>query len=372
MKAYFGLACASACALIFIACAGDSNQVVEPEARGQRGESCRARNDCESGLACISGTCSRNDFDITPEAKQCDRVDCQEDTDCCGDRPIDPPPECADRATLCTPSLPGCVPTSCTSDSECNGGSCGTGSCSTSGSSCTSDTDCMDTCVGSFCSVSGLSCITDGDCFSSGTCVGRSCSCQNPQYDPTNPVCSNPDCTDTCTLRCVEERCVADSSCDQDSDCFARGLTLCDGGRCVACVEDDDCDVEGGETCVDNECVEPCTQNEECPLFHACEGGECVEKGCSSNRECVLAASQTGSGEDARLAQCLPSDEDPDVKVCKVPCENDGACSQFEICDSGFCKFIGCESDEECRSFLGIENEMKSESQPFVSRAVCR
>src|SRR5204862_5076672 len=71
---------------VFSACGGSSEktQKTQPVALGQRGETCQARNDCSAGLACISGVCSKNDFDITVSAKHCDQVDCQGTADCCG------------------------------------------------------------------------------------------------------------------------------------------------------------------------------------------------------------------------------------------------------------------------------------------------
>jgi hypothetical protein len=99
-----------------------------------------------------------------------------------------------------------------------------------------------------------------------------------------------------------------------------------------------------------------------------------VATGCSSDRECVLAASsgQVGGGEDARLSKCLPSDLDPAIFTCKIPCENDGSCgSEFQVCDNGYCRFIGCENDEECRSYLGLAN-LDTDLYPFIPRAVCR
>lgn len=344
-------------------------QKTAPAQKGQRGESCAARNDCEKELACIRGVCSKNDFDIEVSAKQCDRIDCSETADCCGNRPSEAPPKCNDRALICqSSSLDNCVPFGCTDSSECGDGSCGSGSCTNTFTTCEADADCLDTCVSGICSFSFFSCVTDDDC--SGTCQGRSCDCDNPLFDPFDPICSDPDCEDICTLKCEEERCVVDDSCSGDSEC-PFGAPICEAGSCVQCLEDDDCDSGEGETCRKGRCERPCMADEECPLFHSCKDGECVETGCSSDRECVLAA---GEGpEDARLSRCLPSDIDPEISVCKVPCENDGACaSQFQVCDEGFCKFIGCESDDECRGFLGLSNQTVDDFQPFVSKAVCR
>jgi hypothetical protein len=125
---------------------------------------------------------------------------------------------------------------------------------------------------------------------------------------------------------------------------------------------------------VAGECKRPCEFNEECPFFWQCVAGQCVETGCTSDRECVLAAGSANPGgfEDGCLQRCLASDEDPTINTCKIPCENDGACSQFQVCAEGYCKFVGCQEHEECRAYLGVEREMPSDARPFVTQAVCR
>jgi hypothetical protein len=165
---------------------------------------------------------------------------------------------------------------------------------------------------------------------------------------------------------------------------LALGLQICDGGRCVECVKSTDCDQDNDETCEKGVCHKPCKQNEECPLFYECSKGDCVYHGCNDDRECILAAARnvqtvpgegqaaaSNSADDPRLYKCLPNDADPDHKTCKIPCENDGSCGQFQVCDKGYCKFVGCDSDEQCRNYLGISNQMTSDSKPFISTAKC-
>lgn len=359
----------------FSGCNSGGAQTVQPSARGQRGESCQARNDCEPGLACVNFMCVKNEFDISAEAKQCDLIQCQTTEDCCGDRPTEAPARCADRDRICsTPTIPGCLATTCTSNDDCNGGTCATGICSNLAIACTSNADCAETCDTALgeCVVSGLACEDDTSCVGSGTCTGRICSCANPDYDPLNEICSDPDCVNICTLACEEERCVVDTSCESDADCSIL-TPHCKGGRCVECTEDEHCDEANDEACVQNVCRKPCTVNEECPLFYSCDAGECVYRGCTSDRECVLALGGNGAGgDDSRLAKCLPSDADPAINTCKIPCENDAACGKLQICEAGYCKFVGCQTDEECRAYLGIENEQTSPTKPYVNRAVCR
>ena len=372
-------------------CSKDEAQKVQPETRGQRGENCQARNDCEAGLACLNHICAKNEFDIGVEVKQCDRIECQETTDCCGSKPTEAPAKCANRDATCTPTLPGCTTKLCTSDAACGSGTCRPGTCSIGVGECETAADCADTCLpAGTCSRSGTACIVDTDCTyypynTTVTCstANRTCDCTNPDYVPGAAICTDPECEDICLLRCDGERCVQDRSCDVDADCINFGLPMCDKSRCVQCKKDEDCDTEADETCDAGVCHKPCQHNEECPLFNACDEdtGECKYVGCATDRECILAAtggngaespSPTLGGEDPRLLKCLPSAADDKVKECKIPCENDGSCGAQSICDNGFCKFIGCANDEECRAYLGIVNQMPTEARPFVTTAVCR
>jgi hypothetical protein len=388
----------------FAGCSKDA-QKVAPETRGKRGENCLARNDCEAGLACLNGTCAKNEFNIEVTAKVCERIECEADEDCCGDKKTEAPAKCKGRETICNqPSLPGCVATTCIDDSSCMGGGSCRGTCvggTMSGSACLTVADCPptpNTCVlfegltyGS-CSQTGATCGSSGGttyppcAVGSTSCSSKSCKCQNPDYMPSSEICSDPDCEDICILRCSDtKQCVQDTSCKVDTDCAKVGLPTCDGGRCVECTTSKDCDEDNDETCVDGMCNKPCEHNEECGLFHACEDGECKYVGCTSDRECILAAARgtetpntgdvssavSSGGDDPRLYKCLENEGTPKIKTCKIPCENDGSCGQFQVCDSGYCKFVGCENDEDCRVYLGIANQQVSEAKPYLARAQC-
>ena len=375
--------------VVVVGACNDEPEKIVPETRSRRGESCLARNDCADGLACVMGVCSQNDFDIDVSARHCERVECEADVDCCGSKPLQAPARCANRVAVCeTPQVEDCSFTSCTDDGDCGDGTCGSGYCSQTSTLCSADADCeTDTCDTSlgYCSLSYVTCTTDDDCLEN-PCVSRTCDCSNPEYDPTDDICTDSECTDVCVYKCEDRLCVHDTSCESDMDCLGLTADICDSGRCVECLEKSDCDSED-EECVDGSCERPCDADEECPLFHQCQDGECVETGCTSDRECVLAAN-SGSGDwsgDPRRAQCLVTGQDPDVKYCRVPCENDAECidpiydvaqgvigPRFQVCDTdGFCKFIGCTSDAECRAYLGLENQTPTDDRPFVATAVC-
>lgn len=373
-------------------------QKIEPETRGKRGESCLARNDCSSGLACINGMCAKNEFNISVTAKQCTRVECAEIEDCCGSKATEAPAKCEGRNEICDPAnqrFPDCVATICTTANEatvCGQGTCQPGSCTggtSPGTACETAADCpKDTCnlITGFCTVNTIySCTSDLQCpGATASCSTRTCNCVNPVFDPSDPICTDEECEDVCLLRCEDSLCVEDQSCKTDTECLALGLQICDGGRCVECTDKTECDEDADETCEDGFCKKPCKYNEECPLFHECNSqGDCEYSGCHDDRECILAASRgvvvdgegqaavEGGTDDPRLYQCLASDSDPDHKTCKIPCENDGSCGQFQVCDDGYCKFVGCDSDEQCRNYLGIANQVTSDTKPFVAQAKC-
>lgn len=361
----------------FFGCADDV-QKVEPGSKGKRGETCRARNDCAGGLACVSGICTKNDFDIDVSAKHCDVYQCEEDVDCCGDKPLEAPARCADRVSICeTPNILDCPSASlCDDDDECEGGTC-VGFCTYGSATCTSDAECTaNVCSAGYCSYTGTVCTADADCEE--TCSTKQCDCANPEFDPADELCTDPDCIDICTLTCEDRLCRPNTSCETDDECAGLATDICEDGKCVECVADDDCNEDDNEECVDNVCDKPCEVDEECPLFNVCDGGECEYVGCQSDRECVLAANggplRSGGSPDnePRLAECLESDDDPDLKVCKVPCENDVECpSDFDLCVEGFCRFMGCDSDADCRAYLGLEGQELTEETPYFTTTEC-
>lgn len=219
-----------------------------------RGESCRARNDCRSGLRCINDICTLNDFDVAPSTLSCDLIECTADGDCCGD----PPDFCA-----------------------------------------------------------GL----ERDCAAGSTFA-----------------CDEFDASCVCRRSCAENRCIF--TCASDADCGFGGT--CSGGTCVECSTDSDC--FGGRMCRSGSCVSGCTSNSDCPYFHSCTAGECVETGCTTDRECIAIS-------DNPRAICVEAE-------CSAPCESDADCNvggyRFQACERGQCTYIGCETDEECRIFLGV------------------
>jgi hypothetical protein len=238
-----------------------------PSVRGERGESCQARNDCANDLACIMERCTEHDFAFDVQTKQCFRVQCEADADCC--ESFVAPVNC--------PSL----------QVACDGGDAAS------------------------CSLFQAQCV--------------------------------------CRLGCQANLCAVADMCVADTNCFSP--LRCFDGRCAQCMVSTDC-TGTDQQCVAGVCRAACQRNEQCPLFHACQSGECVEVGCQSARECYFATMNP-------LSTCQDGE-------CLTPCENDAECGPLQICETGSCKFVGCETNEECRVLLGLA------SVPGSDRAVCR
>ncbi len=366
-------------------------QEIVPGNAGERNENCQAKNDCKAGLSCISGRCQPTNYDgLEVSGKECIRHQCDEIEDCCGDKPSDPPSKCAGVESICsTPTILDCSSNSyCTDDSDCGSGDCVFQAlaqrCSISDLSCTSDANCYDdTCelynygtggeaytIG-YCTISNETCGEDADCFYNGDSCPEAgyadsgyCDCTNPDYDPSDEICTDEDCEDVCNLTCESNLCVEDDSCEDDDECpsFAP---FCDDGACVECTADDECDEDADEECRSGVCERPCEFDQECPNFSACESGECVYKGCDTNTDCVLLY---GEYNGARLAECVQRNG---IGECRLPCDTDAHCDETSVCDQGFCEYIGCQTDGQCDRLLGLANQEVTEDRPFVTSGQC-
>src|SRR5205807_8596159 len=58
--------------------------------KSQKGEVCETTNDCASSLSCVpragtaaGGICVEGEFKVSPTAKECAVIQCQQSTDCC-------------------------------------------------------------------------------------------------------------------------------------------------------------------------------------------------------------------------------------------------------------------------------------------------
>ena len=95
--------------------------------------------------------------------------------------------------------------------------------------------------------------------------------------------------------------------------------------------------------------------------------------GCRSDRECTLIpdaqALGLAPGFDPRLLRCHTEDG---VGRCLIPCQTDAQCPPTEVCTGGLCKYIGCETDSECKTIAGVHNQDRRAGQPWISTVECR
>ncbi|HEY0463186.1 MAG TPA: hypothetical protein VGC79_03210 [Polyangiaceae bacterium] len=341
-----------------------------PFRRGALGTGCSVANDCALGLSCIRGLCEVASFGLLPSEKECVQIDCTTTADCCGGLPVDAPEKCRSRAALCLQKLPGCEPNPCTRSSECAGGGVCTGRCLISSGECSGNVDCLaNKCNAGKCTINFTTCSSDADCAAN-TCGGGSCACDNPAYQPTQPVCTDEDCDGLCLWSCESSRCVIPSACQSDAECFGA-RPICLAGQCVECADSEDCSFE--KSCRSGSCETRCQSDANCALFEACQAGQCIYVGCRSDRECSLIpdvnALQLPAGFDPRLLRCNTV---AGVGKCLIPCQTDSQCATTETCSGGLCEYIGCETNGECKTILGVHNQGSSDTQPWIPIVECR
>lgn len=282
----------------FSACTSDSTP---GEAVGAVGESCTARRDCASGLECVHQVC------VDPHTK---------------DAGVDP--------------TGGALGEACRARNDCAVGLA---------------------CVGDVCvtgnlgiPVTGKSCVrvectTKDDCCSnfvpSPNCPTYQQDCST---DPTSCITYHSLCD--CNRDCVDSICKdTPPPCSSNQECASLVTPFCVNGACAECAQPGDCAGQN-DRCVNGTCKAPCTEDAQCALLEACQNGECVRVGCSTDRECFFMLN------DPR-ATCSGGD-------CQIPCSIDADCARqlgeqsFQVCQAKKCVFVGCNTDAECRAFLGL------------------
>ncbi len=221
--------------------------------RGTAGESCRARNDCEIGLACINETCVPGSPLLSVTGKACYRVQCENDAGCCAD--FVPASGCDAYEAACKADP---------SDCDAYRRLC----------------QCNRACVDELCVDKGPGCAADAECssLSSPYCVGSRCvECRD-----------HGDCLDG-GARCIEGACKA--SCKTNENC--PRLHACEAGLCVpsGCTSDRECSFVLGDSrgrCANGACFVGCTNDTQCnaTAFEVCHEGRCTFAGCENDAEC--------------------------------------------------------------------------------------
>lgn len=349
--------------------AGPTSPTPPLEPRSRLGLGCAVKNDCAAGLSCVRGVCQKVSFGLTPTAKECVQIDCTTSADCCTNLEA-APEKCRRRPALCLEQLPGCVTKACTRSRECAGGGVCNGHCAVSSGECTGNVDCLaNKCVRGSCTLNFTACSSDAECAAN-ACVGGTCACDNPTFTPGHPLCADPECEGACLWSCEDSRCVIPTACSADDDCFGS-RPVCVSGRCAECANSADCSVD--KVCVDGSCETPCRADSHCGPFEACQAGECLYVGCRSDRECTLVpdvrAVGLAPGVDTRLLRCHTT---AGVGRCLIPCQTDAQCAPTEVCSGGLCEYIGCESAAECKTIIGLHDQVSSDEQPWTPTVECR
>jgi hypothetical protein len=310
------------------------------EAKGGVGESCRTRADCDTGLACIATICT--DPAAPPDASPGEAGDpCASNADC-GEELTCLDSACVKVSSLLEAGEAAAIGEPCSSHDDCDTG-----------------LECVrDVCSGSEHGLepTGKECVIV-ECRETEDC----CPEPHSNCDLYKSICDQGggqnycewyDENCVCRLEewaCVAEKCEYTPSCSDDGDCSFD--EVCISSRCAQCREDSDCG--GALVCDDGKCVDRCEKHEQCPIFHECQSGSCVEVGCASDLECVALFADA-------FAACIDAE-------CRRPCSSDADCNpggfQQVVCASGYCVPLGCETDEQCRIELQSQLDGNDEAE---------
>jgi hypothetical protein len=224
------------------------------------------------------------DLFIDPTSKQCVKVQCRVNTDCCGFSG-----ECPARRRECEAGIEaGCqifndicdCPT--TDRWDCVDNQCV--ALTTSSISCTRD--------------AGLPCsLADAGYLLDGWCNGASCvECLESSHCTTKPACVGKLCD------CVQEKCTP--VCASDLDC--TGLSKCQDRKCVdaPCTTNRECIAATANPlslCNQGKCQIPCVADLDCPAdstsraLSVCVNGYCKDAGCETRDECRILLQRQGA-----------------------------------------------------------------------------
>jgi len=274
---------------------------------------CNTGDDCPDGMNCQGGVCAPADT-------------CQCNYEC--DKSKN---EVCNKAThLCET---GSLPANCTDDCGCYSG---------------------EQCVAAQCVPVGgdeePDCVTDGDCEDGEVCEDGHCVpelCQNRE-----------DCADLGCKVCVDGECVnPPPTCQGDKDCCVN--FRCNFGTCVPentgdCMSDADCQDPEFPRCVNNECVQECITDIDCPLEdqvcinNHCETVGCTPQTCEVGQWCDIATGDCLPGCDSNTDCTSPETCNYTTHECGM---NDccGGCPTGEYCDTLTCQCVEmCQSDLDC------------------------
>lgn len=233
------------------------------------GETCRASNDCADDLVCMTSVCTSVTLSLTHTGKECHRVECESDEECCAD--FVPNENCAAYEENCEidPVFCATYRSLCVCSKACEDAAC-----VATAPGCTDSAECTSAqtpfCVEGTCA----QCERDANCPGEGTqCIGGICAaaCQRAEQCPV-------------LHDCLEGECVV-TGCGSDRECVF--LTA-----------------DPMSACIEGECITPCDADSDCAgdgmRFHVCLQGECVFVGCETDAECRAFFGLSSMGDAAR------------------------------------------------------------------------
>lgn len=367
---------------------GDGTDVVgpKPPVLGGEGESCGRAADCEEGLGCFSGRCSKAEaggeggdgnvggVKLGGVGETCGlTTDCEKGLTCLPSDGVLFPDALAigsNSVGVCTPTDNGLEPTGKACGAECKeAADCcelpfethaqiGAQSCTELAALLAAgDTNCAG---------AKLTVLESAQCFAQAAycdcasktwaCEAGKCqytaSCSKTQTFPALVVGGCPQhsragnifastCDTAGTKKC--QAAAGDPVCKTDANCVEKAMAFADPLAPTQVCGEDEC------TCYTPTglCYRKCEEDLDCPANYTCDTDSSVctpEAGCGSDAECVTRLNNI-------RAKCF------DDGACEVGCDNDLECNfgsltngpQTRICNAQHrCELVGCTSDREC------------------------
>lgn len=200
---------------------------------------------------------------------------------------------------------------------------------------------------------------TDGATTDETSTTSDSTATDSPGSDSTTPADTAP------SVKFCQMTCSAPADCVSTGAAFDADNYACESGLCKykGCNSNAECestfmstqygcfDVSGTKTC-----VKKCSAPADCAVAGsaaydadnwACEGGGCRWTGCNSDSECTSLGAYV-CRDMGGLKNC--------VKSCTAPSDCATMSAAFDAdnyaCESGVCRYTGCNTDAECKSSL--------------------
>ena len=192
-------------------------------------------------------------------------------------------------------------------------------------------------------------------------------SSNNPTPDPQSEETSNEEEPAPTTIPLCQPGCTSVADCVLSTAPATHDLDnfQCDEGICKysGCTSDSECQTIGDYVCRDSHntgipiCERACNTPVDCDLGSApydsdnyqCTSGVCIYRGCNSDSECSALGDYGCHDLGADHPFCVPNcSTNTDCDLGLLPYDNDN----YECTTEVFCQYTGCNSDQECDSYM--------------------